>query len=155
MKIFLEINNKTDCKIDKKKIELIVEETVKMSGIKNLGSKGIDVSAGIVFPQEIRKINNKYRNMNSSTDILSFSSYADQNDILKERGRRIFLGEIIVCPEDMKKYADRKKISLADELVRVFSHGTLHLLGFSHGKDMFSVQEKVVKSFNKIDLIKN
>jgi len=97
----------------------------------------------------MREINEKYRGKDSSTDVLSFSNYAGREGISKDKSKKIFLGEIIVCFEDIREYADRKKISFDEELSRVFSHGTLHLLGFSHGKDMFSIQERVANFFSK------
>ena len=43
-----------------------------------------------------------------------------------------------------KKSAKINKLSFRNEFVYVFSHGVLHLLGFDHEEEMFSIQDRVV-----------
>lgn len=146
MKIVLEINNQAGCNFDEKKLELVVKETIENSGFNELMSKNLTVSMGFVSSQEIQKINNKYRSKDSSTDILSFANYDKKEDILGDKNNDIFLGDLIICCDDIENYTKEKNISLEEEMVRVVSHGVLHLLGFSHGDDMFEIQEGVVNN---------
>jgi len=148
MKIVLEINNQVGCNFDEKKLKLAVAETIKNSGLKNVFSKKVTISLGFVSSKEIQKINQKYRGKNSSTDILSFANYETQEIILKKKGNDIFLGEMIVCCKNIENYIQKKNISLDEEMIRVVSHGILHLLGFSHSRKMFEIQEAVIKKFN-------
>ena len=63
--------------------------------------------------------------------------------IKAHKGKEIFLGEIILCYDDIKAYARKNGLSVKKELTRVFLHGILHLLGFRHGKAMFALQNKL------------
>ena len=44
------------------------------------------------------------------------------------------LGEIVICPQVIKKNAKKFKSPFKKELVRVLIHGILHLLGHNHEK---------------------
>ncbi|MDP2930011.1 MAG: rRNA maturation RNase YbeY [bacterium] len=72
---------------------------------------------------EIKKLNLKYRRKNCPTDVLSFGS--------KEQD---YLGEVIICPEEVRKNAKENKIVFKKEMTRVLIHGLLHLLGYDHQK---------------------
>lgn len=146
MKVILEVNNKAGCKFDEKKLELVVEETIESSGVDILFTKDVTVSIAFVSSYEIQKINREYRSKDSSTDILSFANYDKKDDISKEESSNIFLGDLIVCCEDIENYTKEEDIDFTEELVRVISHGTLHLIGFLHGDEMFTIQEMVVKN---------
>jgi len=73
--------------------------------------------------KEIKKLNFKYRQKNYPTDVLSFED--------KERD---YLGEVIICPAEIRKNARQSKINFKEELARVLIHGILHLLGYDHQK---------------------
>lgn len=144
MKVFLEINDKVSCNFDKKKLELAVEKTIKNSGLSDLSHKEITVGFGFVSLGEMQGINKRYRSEDSPTDVLSFANYDEQKDVLSEEKDNIFLGDLIICCEDIAKHVYKKDILMEEEVVRVVSHGTLHLLGFSHGREMFRIQEMIV-----------
>ena len=55
----------------------------------------------------------------------------------------LFLGELILCYDDIKEYAENESLELKEELSKVVAHGILHLLGFEHGEKMFAIQNKV------------
>ncbi len=143
MKLNFEINNQAKIKLIRKKLEVVVLNTLKKSKLHFLEKKNISISLAIVEKKEIKKLNRIYRKKNKATDVLSFSEYKNIKDLKKEKRRVIFLGEIIICPVYVKKYAVMKKIDFQKELFRVVSHGVLHLLGFKHGKKMFEIQDEV------------
>lgn len=128
----IEINNLTSEKIDSKRVELIILKTLELEGNKNTK----EVSVAIISSEEIKRINSQYREIDSATDVLSFEG--DDN----------ILGEIIVCPEEVRKNGD----SFDDELKRVLIHGTLHILGYDHEKDQGEMIQKQEEYFS---LIKN
>jgi len=86
---------------------------------------------------------NKYRNVEGSTDVLSFKYELPD-----------LLGEIYVCPEYVKENAKYFKVSFGEEMVRVCIHGILHLFGYDHEKDenkaklMLERQENYVREFS-------
>ncbi len=101
----------------------------------------LEVSVTIVTPEEIKKLNNDYRNVDSVTDVLSFPTidaarqvinvkdYAQ--DINPETGM-LNLGDIVICLERAKQQAESFGHSLKRELAFLSLHGILHLLGYDH-----------------------
>jgi probable rRNA maturation factor len=71
----------------------------------------------------MKKLNFKYRGRNATTDILSFSS-----------ATRGLLGSLVIDLDTAKEQAKEYKHSLDQEIVELFIHGVLHLLGFDHEK---------------------
>lgn len=128
----IEINNLTAEKIEENWVKSIIRETLKLEGIK----EEKEVSVAIIGAEEIKRINSEYREIESATDVLSFEG---END---------FLGEIIVCPEEVRSNGS----VFEDELKRVFIHGTLHILGYDHEKDQ---GEMIKKQEEYFPLIKN
>ena len=127
----IEINNlsKGQWGINKLLIKKIVKNVLKA---EDISESNIEISIGIVSPEEIRKLNNNYRGKNKPTDVLSFGKIGD--DLL----------EIVICPEEVEKNGE----SFNEELKRVVIHGILHLIGYDHEKskkealEMFAKQDK-------------
>jgi probable rRNA maturation factor len=85
------------------------------------------------------------------TDVLSFAEFKNLKVIKTNKGKEIFLGEIILCYDDIKAYAKKNELKTEEELAKVFLHGILHLLGFRHGPKMFALQNKfLTKLKNKL-----
>jgi len=144
MKIKLELNNKEKAPVKKPYLQKISKITLAKCGIEFLAEKNISFSVAFVSEKEIKKINRIYRKKNVSTDVLSFSEYGKKEEMEKEA--ELFLGEIVMCYNYIKKYAREKNMDTKNEVANVFSHGILHLLGFRHGQKMFFIQKEVVNS---------
>lgn len=143
MNLILEINNLAGCNFDEKRLKLAVAETIEKSERANFFKKDVSLSIALVSAKEIKKINKKYRDKNYPTDILSFGNFEKVEELIAAGGENIFLGELIICYEDIEKYCQEENISLDSEFFKVISHGVLHLLGFDHGKQMFTLQKEV------------
>lgn len=154
MEINFEINNTVKNPIKKSFFALVAEKTFFAVGHDFLNpsfsGKKINISLALVSPEEIRRLNKKYRKHDSVTDILSFPEYKNSKEIeraiLGNSEGEIFLGELILCYDDVKEYAAKEGLEFEKELSKVTSHGILHLLGFSHGKKMFALQDLVAKN---------
>ena len=146
MKLEIEINDRAKNRLNRKKINKAIKETLKLGSF--LMSKNVSISLANVSEEEIKKLNKIYRHKNTATDVLSFAEYKNQKALAAAGDKNLFLGEIILCYNNIKQYSRENKINLDEELTRVVSHGMLHLLGFSHGKRMLAVQEKVVSDKN-------
>lgn len=104
---------------------------------------GVELGVHLISKNEIKKLNNKYRKINKITDVLSFATEDKKNKDL---------GDIFICPDQIKVQAKEAGILFEEELVRILAHGILHLLGYDHvtssqEKIMFSKQEKFVKFY--------
>lgn len=97
----------------------------------------------IVTPAQIRKINNQYRKIDKVTDVISFAN-RDSGAVYVP-----LIGEIFICLDQAKKQAKAYKHSLQRELIFLFTHGLLHLLGFDHMKKkdekvMLALTDKII-----------
>lgn len=149
MKINLEINNLSKNPIADAFFISVAKETLADVNLDFIENKNICVSLAIVNEKEIRKLNKQYRKVDKATDVLSFPEFSNRNALKKNTENELFLGEIILCYDDIKKYATKESLEFKKELAKVFAHGILHLLGFQHGEKMFTLQEKIAKNFSK------
>ena len=89
----------------------------------------VQVSFCVVNKQEITTLNNKYRNMNKTTNVLSFP-YESMPGIEVP-----LLGDIVVCAEVVNEEAQQQNKSLPQHWAHMVVHGLLHLLGYDHIED--------------------
>lgn len=103
----------------------------------------VEFDVSIVSAQNIKTINKKYRKINKVTDVISFAN-RDRKEIFVP-----LIGEIFICLEQAKKQAKLYKHTLEREMMFLFTHGLLHLLGFDHQtkkdkKVMFDITKKII-----------
>ena len=79
------------------------------------------INVEFVTKEDILDLNNKFRQINKPTDVLSFPQ------IKVESAPIWLLGDIIIC----RDVVDEKGEDLED----VLKHGLLHLLGYNHETD--------------------
>ena len=143
MKIKVEINNLSQYPIQDSFLTKAVKMTLGFSYFKYLESKNIIVSVALVSPQRIKQLNKTYKKRNEVTDVLSFAEYRNEKELKQVKNKDIFLGEIILCYNDIEKYACKTGRDTKQELAKTVSHGLLHLLGWQHSKEMFQLQDSV------------
>ena len=110
-----------------------------------------EVSVTIVDDDEIRRINNEYRGIDKSTDVLSFpfnefdipgnfDNIEENVDAFNPESGELLLGDIILSTEH----------SQIRELAFLVVHSMLHLMGYDHmiddeRKDMEDRQRKILE----------
>ncbi len=87
------------------------------------------LSLTLVNSEEQRELNDKYRQINRPTDVLTFPYEQDYDE------SPIDLGSIIICPEIAKKQAKEFNHPFERELAFLFIHGLLHIFGYDHIKE--------------------
>jgi probable rRNA maturation factor len=152
MKLNLEINNTDKSPVKKAFVKKVVLLTLEKSGYLKLAKKSLSLSLAWVCEIEIRKINKQYRKKDKATDVLSFCEFENASELKNSAEKDLFLGELILCYNYIKESAKEcsSETDLQKELARIIAHGVLHLLGFSHGKKMFNVQDSVAEEFKNI-----
>ncbi len=89
----------------------------------------------VAFVDESRmtELNTRYR-LPEATDVLSFRTGDETapwpGDSVKQE-----LGEVIICPAVVRRYAIEEGVSEAEQLAWTLIHGVLHLLGYDHETD--------------------
>jgi len=79
----------------------------------------------------MRSLNYRYRGIDRTTDVLSFSQREGQFAGLHPQ----LLGDIVISVPTAARQAREQKHSLSRELERLLVHGLLHLLGYAHEHD--------------------
>lgn len=104
--------------------------------IKNkiLGKK-YEFGLSLLSSQEQKKINLKYRNKNTTTNVLSFSLSKNS-------------GEITIDPVKLKKDAHLFNMNYNQFFKYLVIHGMLHLKGYEHSSIMEKEEKKYLKIFS-------
>lgn len=103
--------------------------------------------------EEIRYLNKTYRNINRTTDVISFAL----NDNGELPGPLNVLGDIYISIPKMKEQAIQYEHSEKRELSFLSIHGLLHLLGYDHTlgekeeKEMFDLQKEILNEKGIVD----
>ncbi|BBA85044.1 rRNA maturation RNase YbeY [Candidatus Nardonella dryophthoridicola] len=84
-----------------------------------------EINLIIVNKKLIKFINNKYRNINKVTNILTFK----YKNIIKNKK---YIGEIILCKKQIEYESHIKNIKLYNHWMHLIIHGCLHLLNINH-----------------------
>lgn len=95
-----------------------------------------EISVTFVNNQQIKELNDQYRNKNVDTDVLSFPMGENgKYDIDHETGAKI-LGDVVISMEKVVEQAERYGHSLQREVGYLTAHSVLHLLGYDHVENM-------------------
>ena len=100
---------------------------------------------------EVKKLNNKFRKKNKTTDILSFPFHKKKtlDILLKKKKTQIYLGDIIINLNKMIIKIKEKNFLLNFD--KIWIHGLIHLMGYRHKSNrdysiMTSLENKLIKS---------
>lgn len=130
------------CGFSEKFFKRIFETVLSNDVFEFLKEKRVTVSVASVSSEEIRSLNRCYRKKDTPTDVLSFGNYASLDDVRREQGNVIDIGEVVLCCDIIKVASREDEVSLERELVFIVAHGFLHLLGFNHSPEMFLMQDE-------------
>ena len=98
----------------------------------------------------MKKLNKKFRNINKSTDVLSFPFFSYKNlKLIKEEN--FYIGDIAVSYEIINNRSQKSSFNI--EFDKIWIHGVLHLLGYDHIKNkdyykMNNIEKKVLNLIN-------
>ncbi len=132
-------------------IKKVIEKCFEEEKIQN--SK-LCMTIILTTPQNIRKINKEYRNIDKETDVLSFPMF-EKDELDKKIENNDFeyedvLGDIVISIEKVKEQAEEYGHSFERELSYMLVHGFYHLMGYDHieeedKKVMRPKEEKILK----------
>lgn len=117
-----------------------------------------EISVTIVDDEQIHKLNLQHRNMDKSTDVLSFPLGVDGiYDLNNDTGAQM-LGDIVISIEHAVKQADLYGHSLDREIAFLTVHSMLHLLGYDHepgGLELVRMREKEEAVLTQLGLVRS
>lgn len=125
---------------------------------EHLQNTKLYISIILTNPENIRKINKEYRNIDKETDVLSFPMFEKEEiEILKKNKEHIVqdvLGDIIISIERVHEQAQEYGHSFERELAYMIVHGFYHLMGYDHikEKDKEKMRPKEEKVLNDLKI---
>ena len=133
-----------------KKYEKIIDKVFEACfKEENLYDYKMYISIILTNEENIQKINKEYRNIDKSTDVLSFPMFQPE-EIEEAKTREEVLGDVIVCIPIVKKQAVEYEHSEEREFAYMLVHGFYHLMGYDH-----MVEEDKVKMRAKEECVLN
>ena len=135
-------------------IEKVIGQAFIEEKIENIN---LYINVILTNPENIRKINNQYRNIDKETDVLSFPMFEKEEiENLKNNGNDIEepLGDIIISIKKVEEQALEYGHSFERELAYMLIHGFYHLIGYDHMNDEEKKQmrEKEEGVLNKLNI---
>ena len=92
---------------------------------------GVEVSVLVVDADEIQKLNERYRQQDKPTNVLSFPAELPA----APAGQPAPLGDVVICAPIVRSEAEQQGKALQSHWAHMLVHGTLHLLGYDHVQD--------------------
>ena len=149
IKVNVEINNKSwhkKIKNPKKYFNLKLKKISEM--VKFFKNKNITFTILLTNSLNMKKLNNKFRKRNKSTDILSFPTFPKKK-LNSIKDKKIYIGDLAASFEIINL---RSKKNFFTEFDKVWVHGLLHLIGYNHTryKDYYKMNKIEKRILNSI-----
>lgn len=123
----------------------VPEELLELAVHRTFAAEGVprgELSLTLLGDEEIQALNRDFLGKDQVTDVIAFSLWSDDLPV----------GDVYVGAAQAARQAEEYGVAVAEELVRLAIHGTLHVLGHDHpeGEErvespMFQRQETLVR----------
>ncbi len=126
--------------VDLDRVEAAVRHVLRQEGVE-----AAEISVALVDDGQIAALNEEWLEHQGPTDVISFPLHGEGEPPL---------GDVYVGVEQAARQAAGFGASVAEEVLRLAVHGTLHVLGWDHpegeeraGSEMFLRQEALLRGF--------
>lgn len=132
--------------------QIVIDHMIRAAELclrgEDLDPDRVEISVTFVSTEEIHELNKVYRGKDCVTDVLSFPQFESVDEMEVIEGI-LCLGDVVICPEQALLQADEFGHSGERELVYLFTHSVLHLMGYDHEEEadkdeMRALEEKVM-----------
>lgn len=139
-------------------IDIVLQECYKVEKLEN--SK-LTVQITLTTPENIRKLNKEYRNIDKETDVLSFPMFEKEEIDLKVKEQDFpyedILGDMVISIPRVEEQAKEYGHSFKRELSYMVVHSFYHLMGYDHmeEEDKKVMRMKEDKILDKLNIVRN
>lgn len=155
MKVKVNITNNQNGTVLPVGTKLLVRKACIATLIEENFSDNAEVDVTFVDDEQIKEYNKQFRNINKSTDVLSFPLGEDGiYDTNPETGNKM-LGDVVISIDHALAQADLFGHGLRREIGYLTVHSMLHLLGYDHvngGMEKTIMREKEETILKKLGL---
>ena len=129
-----------DTNVSEKIKETMKKAASRAAELEGLPAFSCQLSVTFAGLEEIHELNRDYRGVDRPTDVLSFPQYEREDleyysenpdDIPDE----LMLGDVVICCDKAEEQAKEFGHSYEREIIYLFTHSVLHLLGYDHEED--------------------
>ena len=136
----------------------VIEECFKEEKLEDLN---LSICITLTTPENIRKLNKQYRNMDKETDVLSFPMFEkyEIDEIVQNKEKQPVketIGDIVISIQKVEEQAKEYGHSFERELSYMLVHGFYHLMGYDHieEEDKKKMRPKEEKILDKLKIIR-
>ena len=156
-RIFISVDENTESPLWLDAVEPFMQKV-----LEKLKIDGEEISVLFCGDSYMQVLNKTYRNIDSTTDVLSFENDEEYED---EEGKWKCAGDIAISLDTLPVNSSYFEEDCNSELKRLLVHGILHLNGMDHGDEhiekgvepqceMLILQEKLLKNLKDEKIIK-
>lgn len=159
------VENETDYSFEFDIEKLLSDLTKETLSSENVKYTDVTLNLTITDDNSIREVNKEFRDIDKSTDVLSFPAIdfetpsdfsnitEDNYDYFDPDTNELILGDIMLSIDHILKQAEEYNHSIRRETAFLITHSLLHLLGYDHMNDeervvMEEKQERILKTLN-------
>lgn len=125
--IVIDVDEPFEADVNRAELERVAQHVLQAEGVE----PPVEVTIWITDEDELHALNRTYRDVDRSTDVLSFG--ADEDDaFVAAPDQPRHLGDLAVSFPHVVRQADEYGHSRQRELSYLVTHGLLHLLGYDH-----------------------
>ena len=113
-------------KLNRKRVKKAVSEILSMQSV----TSPVEVSIAVVGDRKMKALNRKYRNLDKTTNVLSFPQKEGAKINTPDSITR--LGDIVISYPQVITESARDEMLVDDKIEQLLKHSMLHLLGIHH-----------------------
>ncbi len=116
-----------DAKVEIEPLIALARQVLVSEGVE----QGAALSVLITDDETIRDLNQRFRDVDEPTDVLSFGLESSEA-FATPQGSRRQLGEVVISFPTASRQAEEAAHAVDRELLHLLAHGILHILGYDH-----------------------
>jgi probable rRNA maturation factor len=113
-------------KVNRKRVKKAIDDVLVEKSV----TSPVEVSIAVVGDRKMKALNLKYRNLDKTTNVLSFPINEGEQTIINGNISR--LGDIVLSYPQVIRDAIRDEMLVDDKVDQLVKHSMLHLLGIHH-----------------------
>lgn len=113
---------------------------------------GAEVCVTFVDDEQIKELNREFRNIDTSTDVLSFPLGENGKYDINPQSNLFLLGDVVLSMQHAEKQSELYGHTLEREVAYLTVHSMLHLLGYDHVNN--EIERKEMRQREEIALEK-
>lgn len=113
-------------KVNRKRIVKAIADLIRNQSV----GQDVVISVAIVGDRKMRALSKKYRNLDKTTNVLSFPIHEGKPMVLPAGSFQ--LGDVVISYPEVIREAARDEMLVDDRIEELAVHGVTHLLGIHH-----------------------